>query len=175
LLEGLLGAYTTFTLVEAIPPVKDATHRTQSSCIECHMGGTTDGSAGHTWTPAGNNCATCHPGVPFEELKEIDDIQADFATLGALLSTVVGQAVEQDADGVYQPLFEADGVTPVPVVGIVFLDDEGVWEPRVGLFDLKVAEAAWNFLYVYEDKSGGVHNPAYARAILKNSIAALQN
>jgi len=174
LLEGLLGAYSTFTLVEAIPPVQVAAHRQGSSCIECHMGGTTDGSDGHTWTPAGNNCATCHPGSSFEELKVMDDLIADWETLGGILETVVGQEVAQDSLGEYYPVFEADGVTPVPVVGIVHLED-GEWHPQVGLFDLKDAEAAWNFLFFYEDKSGGVHNPDYAKSIITNSLAALQN
>ena len=175
LLEGLLGAYSTFTLVEAIPPVQDAAHRQGSSCIECHMGGTTDGSDGHTWTPAGNNCATCHPGVPFEELKVMDDLIAEWETLGGILETVVGQAVVEDSTAVggYIPLFEADGTTPVPVVGIVIKDGDE-WEPQVGLFDLKDAEAAWNFLYFYEDKSNGIHNPDYAKSIIKNSLAAMQ-
>jgi hypothetical protein len=173
LLEGLLGAYSTFNLVEAIPPVQDATHRKDASCIECHMRETTDGSSGHSWVPAGNNCATCHPGVPFEELKVVDDLMADWETLGGILETVVGQAVEQDSLGNYIPLFEADGITPVPVVGLVVKDGDE-WEPQVGLFDLKDAEAAWNFLFIYEDKSDGVHNPAYARSIIRNSLAAMQ-
>ena len=175
LLEGLLGAYTTFTLVEAIPPVKDATHRTGASCIACHMRETTDGSAGHSWNPAGNNCVTCHPNTPFEELKVIDDLLADWNTLGGLLENVIGQAIVEDTiTGGYVPVFEADGITPVPTEnGIVYLED-GEWHPQPGMYDLKDAEAAWNFLYFYEDKSGGVHNPDYARAIIRNSLAAMQ-
>ncbi|WP_299161252.1 hypothetical protein [uncultured Eudoraea sp.] len=175
LLEGLLGAYSTFTLVEDIPATQEHPHRQGASCIDCHMRETTDGSSGHTWTPAGNNCATCHPGVPFEELKVMDDLIADWETLGGILETVVGQAVIEDSTAVggYIPLFEADGITPVPVVGIVIKEGDE-WEPQVGLFDLKDAEAAWNFLYFYEDKSDGVHNPKYAKSIIKNSLAAMQ-
>jgi len=167
LLEGIQGAYSTFTtLVEAIPPAKEAAHRTGSSCIECHMGATTDGSFGHSWVPAKNNCATCHPGtVP----TEVAGLGADMTTLAALLEDVVGQAIAKDANGDWQPVFEADGVTPVPVVGIVHDD-----HPVVGLYNLKDAEAAWNYLFVLEDKSEGLHNPDYAKAIIKNSIAAMQ-
>ena len=168
LLEGLQGAYTTFTLVEAIPAAQAATHRTGSSCIECHMGGTTDGSYGHSWNPAGTNCATCHEDTPFEDLV-VSGMEEDMATLGALLENVVGQAIDDDDE----PIFEADGVTPVEVHGIVHWDGEE-WHPVVGLFDLKDAEAGWNFLYILEDKSGGIHNPDYARSIIKNSIAAMQ-
>ena len=169
LLEGLLGAYTTFTLVEAIPPVVDATHRTDASCIECHMGGTDDGSYGHTWEPAGTNCATCHGDTPLDQLV-VAGMEEDMATLGALFENVVGQAIDDDDN----PIFEADGVTPVQQIGIVHWDGEE-WHPETGLFDLKDAEAAWNFLFIVEDKSGGIHNPDYAKSIIKNSIAAMQN
>ena len=169
LLEGLLGAYTTFTLVEAIPAVQQATHRAETgACIDCHMGGTSDGSYGHSWNPAGTNCATCHS-TPFEDL-EVADLAEDMATLGALLENVVGQAIDDDD----VPIFEADGVTPVPQIGIVHFEDEE-WHPLTGLFDLRDAEAAWNFLFILEDKSGGIHNPDYARSIIKNSLAAMQN
>jgi hypothetical protein len=39
---------------------------------------------------------------------------------------------------------------------------------------IKVAQAAWNYAMLKSDKSKGVHNPAYAKALLKNSIEALQ-
>jgi hypothetical protein len=40
--------------------------------------------------------------------------------------------------------------------------------------DVKVAQAAWNYALLTEDRSNGVHNPAYAKALLKNSIEALK-
>ncbi|MBI9041759.1 multiheme c-type cytochrome [Lutibacter sp.] len=39
---------------------------------------------------------------------------------------------------------------------------------------LKVAQAAWNFALLREDRSNGIHNPGYAKALLKNSIEAAQ-
>ncbi|WP_242133701.1 hypothetical protein [Aestuariivivens marinum] len=174
LLEGLLGAYTTFTLVEAIPAVKQAKHRTDTgSCVDCHMRHTTDGSYGHSWNPTRNNCSDCHGG-PVEELK-VTGLEEDMDTLGHLLEQVIGQAIARDANGDYQPVFEADGVTPVPVVGIVHYDaGDDAWHPVRGLFDLKAAEAAWNFLFILEDRSKGIHNPDYAKSLIKNSIANLQ-
>jgi len=172
LLEGLLGAYTTFTLVEDIPAVKQAAHRNDTgACIDCHMRGTSDGSYGHTWNPAGTNCASCHGDTPFEEL-EVAGLSEDMEALGALLENVVGQAIER-VDGEWVLKFEADGVTPVPQIGIVHFED-GEWHPLTGLFDLKDAEAAWNFLFIVEDKSKGIHNPNYAKSIIKNSLAALE-
>ena len=97
-------------------------------------------------------------------------------TLGALLEQVVGQAIDNDRNSptYREPIFEADGVTPVPVVGILHKDSDGEWHPQTGLFDLTDAEAAWNFLLIYEDNSRGIHNPDYAKSLIKNSIANLQ-
>lgn len=174
LLEGIQGAYSTFTtLVEAIPAAQAGRHRQEASCIECHMRGTTDGSFGHSWNPPGNNCATCHGDTPFENLV-VENLEADLATLGALLENVVGQAIDRaSSSDPWLPVFEADGVTPVPTIGIVQFED-GEWHPTRGLFDLQIAEAAWNFLFIIEDKSGGIHNPNYAKSLIRNSIAALQ-
>ncbi|KOH45813.1 collagen-like triple helix repeat-containing protein [Sunxiuqinia dokdonensis] len=39
---------------------------------------------------------------------------------------------------------------------------------------LEVLGAAWNYMHITEDQSAGVHNPAYTKALLQNSIEALQ-
>jgi len=57
--------------------------------------------------------------------------------------------------------------------GAIEFDGEA-WGPVKGTVSIEVAEAAWNFLFVYEDMSEGVHNPAYAKALISNSIEALQ-
>ena len=44
-----------------------------------------------------------------------------------------------------------------------------------GIWPANVAQATWNYKTLTEDQSNGIHNPAYTRALLKNSIEALQN
>ena len=159
LLEGLLGAYTTFTIYEAIPAVKEAKHRTDTgACVDCHMEGTTDGSYGHTWEPALNNCSNCHT-TPADQL-EVTGLADDMTTLAGLLEQVKGEALDSNND----PISGSE------VVGIVHDD-----HPVKGYFDIKAAEAAWNYLYILEDKSMGIHNPNYAKSIIKNSVANLQD
>ena len=46
--------------------------------------------------------------------------------------------------------------------------------PVPGLYPVGTAQAAWNYLFVLEDMSKGVHNPEYSKALIKNSIEALQ-
>jgi len=58
-------------------------------------------------------------------------------------------------------------------VGIVHVDEEGEVHPVPGTYTITEAEAAWNYIFVMEDKSNGVHNPAYAKALIKNSLETL--
>lgn len=52
------------------------------------------------------------------------------------------------------------------------LDDEG--HVVTGEFPVDVAGAFYNYALIEEDLSHGIHNPTYAKALLKNSIASLQ-
>lgn len=58
--------------------------------------------------------------------------------------------------------------------GAVTITD-GVVEINEGDFvDLETLNALWNFAFIHDDMSGGVHNPAYTKALLSNTIEALQ-
>ena len=93
------------------------------------------------------------------------------ATLAGLLANVVGQEFERDTLG--EPVYDVDGnlvLTGNTVTGIIVNNSS-----QRGLFSAEAAQAAWNYMTLYEDQSKGVHNPNYAKALLKNSIEALQN
>jgi hypothetical protein len=58
------------------------------------------------------------------------------------------------------------------LIGLGWLDEEG--HPTVASIPEAQAAALWNWIYIaHEDKSGGVHNPAYTRALLQAGLAAL--
>lgn len=175
-LEGVLGVMISGT--EGYPARASAAHRTGSSCVSCHMGESSDPSEGlHSWQPTEAACIQCHPnGAP----DEMAGYTADMATLKSLLENVVGQAVELDAEG--DPVFDADGnliPTGETVTGLI-IDLDGPFGPdpdrsNYGIFTTIQAQAAWNYKTLLEDQSRGIHNPAYSRALLTNSIEALQN
>jgi len=53
------------------------------------------------------------------------------------------------------------------------MDEEG--EVITGEYPEAQAAAMWNFVYIaHEDKSLGVHNPNYTKALLESSLEALQ-
>lgn len=60
------------------------------------------------------------------------------------------------------------------------LETKGFLDPTTGSLNtktgltLKEGQAAWNYVLLVEDRSNGIHNPAYAKALLKNSIEALK-
>jgi hypothetical protein len=167
LLAGIEGVEFSST---DIPADGSAAHMAKASCVACHMAKKEqieDGIAveyfNHTWAPEAFDSATCtkcHDAKP-----EVAGYATGMATLAEKLATVVGQKIARaSSSDPYLPVFEADGVTPVLVTGIVV---DG--HPHTGLFDIKDAQAAWNYLFLLEDKSNGVHNPVYAKKLIELS------
>jgi len=120
-----------------------------NTCVGCHMGAEDN----HTWDPENavnaNNelfCKTCHPSASDFDIDRIQTVTDSLATeLGARL-LALGLINENGPDG----------------------------HPTVTKTQKDKAAALWNWLYVaHEDKSMGVHNPDYARALLEEGIARL--
>ena len=200
-LEGIQGMEMAGTA--AYPAPGSATHRASASCVQCHMGEDADGnksSVNHEWLSNSNTCLTCHSVVP----TEVSGFADGMTTLEGLLEEVVGweyrYSVVRDVDDV--PVLDADGdlqfldingdITTSSSAYVIEEDINGdpIKEVFVGVvhdghpttgfygrgayWPIGAAEAGWNFLLLEEDSSHGVHNPAYGKALLENSIAALQ-
>ena len=105
--------------------------------------------------------------------------------LETLLENVTGWEYEYevDADG---EIIEDENGDPIIVVDgngdPVILEVHGIihdGHPNTGSFGqgatytILEAQAAWNYLFIMEDNSGGVHNPTYAKALVRNSVEAL--
>ena len=126
----------------------------KNACITCHMGKAQAAeSGGHTFRVISEDgaintaaCIECHP-VANDLNALVDDRQAQIDTLLAQLKTK--------------------------------LIDRGLLNPTTdlaipGSFEGHEAGALFNYRFVEEDQSRGVHNFKYARALLTNSIASLQ-
>ena len=171
MLEGVMGANLAGS--EGYPGVGTAAHRTGASCVACHMGESADESEGlHSWVPTDMACAQCHPSGAPDQLGGFDD---RMATLKQLLGEVIGE--EYAVDSLGDPVYDMDGNpvgTGVPVMGII-VDVPEENRSQTGIFTTAEAQAAWNYMTLLEDASQGVHNPGYARALLENSIEALED
>ena len=152
----------------AYPAPGSATHLAQASCTGCHMAefDNENDQGGHTYNPSLLACNTCH-GVT----------ETDF-NYGGVRSIVEGQletlrdelvrlgVVEFAQESVYE-LNEETGL-----IELVALPGEYV--PVVGTYPMVQARAFFNWAGLEEDRSLGVHNPKYVKALLQNSIEALE-
>ncbi|RLD40946.1 MAG: hypothetical protein DRI86_14355 [Bacteroidetes bacterium] len=181
MLEGIQGALISGSV--SYPGIASSTHRTSSSCVNCHMEATTNGLDGsHSMWPTDNACITCHTGgVP----SEVSGLASDMDMLAVSLENVIGWEYEFEVDGNGDLVLDANGDPIIVLDGNgdpVTLEVHGIihdGHPNNGsfgegaTFTILEAQAAWNYLFVMEDKSEGVHNPAYAKALIQNSIEAL--
>lgn len=174
MLEGIMGANIAGS--EGYPGIRSAAHRTGASCVSCHMGESTDINEGlHSWNVTEASCVACHTtSIP----SELAGFTEDMAILKELLGEVVGEDYERDTEG--NPVFDTNGNpigTGVPVVGLIidFPDGSDTDRSNEGIFTTAEAQAAWNYMTLLEDQSNGTHNPGYSRALLTNSIEALQD
>ena len=122
------------------------------------------GSAAHR---TGASCTACHMGEP-SSAGAHDGLHSWHPTEKACLACHTGGAPA----GVTG--YDADMATLEAI-----LVTKGAYSTTTGAFtsntvDLIVAQAAWNFALLKEDRSKGIHNPNYTKALLKNSIQAVQ-
>ncbi len=150
---------------ESYPTPGSATHFTGQSCTGCHMETYADGQGGHTWNPSINSCTECHAGATDFDINGVrTQVEADLETLRDLL---IAQGVVEEA---VETLFELD-----PETGdiVEVLESDG-YHPVVGTYTMAQAQAFFNWVGLLEDRSFGVHNPAYTKALIANSIEAIQ-
>lgn len=142
-LEGIQGAVIANTST-AIPPVGSAAHRTGASCTKCHMGTATEnGTKGMHTFEASFSAPICKTCHTTTVPTEVAGLAADMAVLHDKLLAL--------------GLIDASGATLKQTTNIPF----------------KTAQALWNYKTVEEDQSHGVHNPTYAKALIKNALQAV--
>jgi hypothetical protein len=141
----------------AYPTTNPHLKGSSESCITCHMAQPYGYMAGdHTWnmtysahggpeTLNTNGCLTCHADAA-GVVTDFEDLQA---LVTAKLDTLKNQLV---AAGVYNTSNDL---------------------AKTGTFKANAVLAYLNYDAVVQDKSLGVHNPAYIQALLNNSIAAM--
>ncbi len=139
-----------------------------NGCVDCHMSAPLHESVGgHSWNMrnedrgfenrSGCNVAACHDG-DIDDLDRLAD--ADYDWDGTI------EGIQAEVSG----LLDSLGIE-LEAVGIAELVDSSyhpVDERVVGTADS--AGALYNFLFVEEDRSHGVHNTDYAVGLLQSSI-----
>ncbi len=144
-------------------------HGPQSTLLEGIQGAELAGSEaypgiGTAKHRTGSSCVTCHMG----QSEGGDNTgQHSFNPTSTACTTCHPSGAPSEVAGL------ADDMEALAIL----LEDVGIvheGHPVVGSYTLTQAEAAWNYLLIMEDSSNGVHNPAYAKALVKNSLEALK-
>jgi cytochrome c551/c552 len=118
----------------------------EDTCVACHMGE----GASHTFEPSVTACQACHADAENFDINGVQtEVQGMLDELGEQL-VALGVLTENGPDGHPTDQVIADGAPE-----------------NVGI-------ALYNWIYVaHEDKSLGVHNPAYTKALLQAGLDAL--
>jgi formate-dependent nitrite reductase cytochrome c552 subunit len=128
------------------------------------------GGALLTGTPAAHatmvtdTCVTCHMGG--------DQAIHTFTPVVASCTACHADAENFDINGVQTTVEEKLAEVKAALQAKGLLDTEGTIV--VGEYPEAQAAALWNFLFVEEDKSLGVHNADYALALLESALEALK-
>jgi nitrate reductase cytochrome c-type subunit len=147
-------------------------HGPQSTLLEGIQGAEIAGALAYPGVGAaahrtGASCTSCHMGEPSSATAH-DGLHSWHPTASTCLTCHTGGAPAGVAG------YDADMTT---LEGL--LVTKGAYSTTTGAFtsntvDLIVAQAAWNFALLKEDRSKGIHNPNYTKALLKNSIDAIK-
>lgn len=119
------------------------------------------GSAGHK---EGAACVTCHMGTTTDGT---DGSHTWNPTANACIVCHTSGAPEAVAG---LDASRAELLVALQAKGVFDVDGNVV----KGTYPVKQVQAAFNYLFVKEDRSNGIHNPKYAKALVANSIEALQ-
>lgn len=134
----------------AYPEAGSGNHLSQASCVGCHMYDQTDATGGHSFWPNKAACNSCHNGTELTDDFNYGGVQTE---------------VQEKLDQLRDKLIE---------LGVVeFVEADGAYEPVVGTYPMVQAQAYFNWIGLVEDRSLGAHNPKYVRALLTNTLAAL--
>jgi hypothetical protein len=139
-----------------------------NGCVTCHMSNDPANPAvgGHTFlSPAANlstitTCYGCHDAATMKSGTLTKAVAADIATYRRLL-------IEKGMLDTSQAISEEGYV----VLGEYFATPGGKTKVYTNPDDVSVV---LNYLYVAKDRSNGVHNPAYIKALVKNGLEYLQ-
>ena len=135
----------------AYPAAGSSDHLEMASCIGCHMApfDSEEIQGGHTYIPSVAACNDCH-GADLDDYN-YGGVQTQVA---GLLEEIRDQLVE---------------------LGVVeYIEADDAYEPVVGTYPIIWAQAYFNWIGMEEDRSMGVHNPKYVKALLQNTKQALE-
>ena len=175
MLEGIFGAEVTGTTVY---PVKGTgIHRTGSTCVKCHMGDAKNNKGNHTMIPVLDNCKTCHTGAGVVDFNinggqtKIKNLHLELAEELVRLRPAIFRIANYSGTKPFTaPNVFTDATFSPNELTVITTSNVDSRIPA----DVRIARGYWNWRFIYQDHSYGLHNPKYAEALLRNTIADLK-
>ena len=169
----------------AITSSRWGTHHGPQSALVFGLGGfEIPGSEDYTNSPHKDvipeGCVSCHMATAFGDSGGGHTFNMTYESHGDMIDNIIAcTPCHSDAED-----FNINGAQE-EIEGLLaeleeLLLAEGVLNPNTGLWNTgtyrtEVAGAALNYIFIEEDRSKGVHNYNYAKALLTNSIESLKN
>jgi hypothetical protein len=120
------------------------------------------GSSAHR---TGASCTSCHMSSSTDGETGMHTFKANYDSCktchtGTVPTEVAGLAA--DMESLHNKLLELGLIT-----------EDGSTVKQTNPIPFKTAQALWNYKTVEEDHSHGIHNPKYAKALIKNALEAV--
>ncbi len=150
------------------------------ACAACHVYSTgfdpISGTAnvGHTFLPRVEACQNCHGTyvTSFDDIMAKKDFDAD-GSIESIRAEVSG-LMDLLATTIYNADVNHDYMGTDPNAGpSVIIDSLSATEGDTSALAVKLRTSGFNLVYVFDDASGGIHNPAYEVQLLQQSILYL--
>ena len=131
------------------------------TCVGCHMGD----EFNHTYAPVVTRCQACH-----SDLKNFDNkgVQTDVKAMLEELHAIFVEKKLMNPDEVANPSHLWGIYDPATDTWSNPTADAPLTVPEA------VANAMWNYKFVTYDKSNGVHNSTYAKALLEAALETMK-
>ena len=149
-------------------------YATEDACVTCHMNKASDIDGSGFPTAGGHTFNMTYPDGT-DNVSVCQKCHGDFGTEFSDKKMYLNGTADLDGDGVENGFeIELQGLMKKLADMLPPLDSNAV--DVSGTFELNSTQikAAYNYLFVKEDKSNGFHNPQFAVALLKVSMAALE-
>lgn len=159
------------------------TYVIEDSCVTCHLArvegrySASPGLGGHSFYAKAEvheatkvnaaACSACHEGVDEDATGEFFNVmaKADYDADGDV------ESAQAEVEGLLHLIVNGDGTgvlqTSTPPAYLA----DGSWNSARGLeFPVEIVAGVWNYKFIEEDKSLGIHNPKYAVQLLMDTI-----
>lgn len=155
-------------------------NKIEGTCARCHVYAISNGeesTTGHTFEPKVEACAECHGTITdFDQImakKDYDNngtVEGIQVEVNGLMQKLAETMVTYDNDHYASKYLGNPDPTSDDFIATVMDSVNNTYRDSTEAGAVKIREGGFNLFYEYEERSEGVHNPAYIVELLQQSI-----